>query len=113
MAISTFRITAAVSAALGAAAVGLAVSTAGTASAAASADDAFLTQVKSVDITFDSPPFVIGVGHAVCSDLATGVTGTDLVGEITTRTELTPEQAAHFVVYAARAYCPQYAGHLT
>jgi hypothetical protein len=113
MNIKALRITAAVSAALGAAAVGLAVSTAGTASAAASADDAFLTQIKSVGITYNSPSYVIGVGHAVCSDLAAGVTGTNIVGEITTQTDLTPEQAAHFVVYAARTYCPQYSGHLT
>ncbi|BBA87323.1 MULTISPECIES: DUF732 domain-containing protein [Mycobacterium] len=105
------RITAAVTTAIGAAAVGLAIATAG--SAAASTDDAaFISQMESVGVTFSSPQAADREGHQVCQELASGKTGTDIAEEILSQTDLTSKQAAYFVVYAIKDYCPQYASQL-
>lgn len=105
------RITAAVTTAVGAAAVGLAVATAGAASAS-SADDAFISQMQSIGVTFSSPQAAVQQGHQVCKELAAGATGTEIATEILGQTNLTSKQAAYFVVYATKDYCPQYASQL-
>lgn len=105
------RITAAVTTAVGAAAVGLAVATAGAASAS-SADDAFISQMQSIGVTFSSPQAAVQQGHQVCKELAAGSTGTQIASEILSQTNLTSKQAAYFVVYATKDYCPQYASQL-
>lgn len=106
------RITAALTTAVGAAAVGLAVATAGAASAT-TADSAFISQMESVGVTFTSPQAAVQEGHQVCTELAAGQTGTQIANEILSQTNLTSKQAAYFVVYATKDYCPQYASQLT
>ena len=106
------RITAAVTTAIGAAAVGLAVATAG-AAGASTADDAFITEMRGLGVTFTSPQEAIKEGHQVCRELAAGKTGTDVATEVLSQTDLTTKQAASFVVGATKAYCPQLAGQLT
>jgi hypothetical protein len=106
------RLTAAITTALGAAAVGLAVATAG-ASAASTIDDAFITEMRGLGITFTSPQEAIKEGHQVCKELAAGKTGTDVATEVLSQTDLTTKQAAYFVVDATKAYCPQLSAQLT
>ncbi|OBG26387.1 DUF732 domain-containing protein [Mycobacterium sp. E3198] len=106
------RITAAVTAAVGAAAVGLALATAG-AAGAGTADDAFITEMRGLGVTFSSPQEAIKEGHQVCRELAAGKTGTDVATEVLSQTNLTTKQAAYFVVDAAQAYCPQLSSRLT
>lgn len=87
------------------------IATAG--SAAASTDDtAFISQMESVGVTFSSPQAADREGHQVCQELASGKTGTDIAEEILSQTDLTSKQAAYFVVYATKDYCPQYASQL-
>jgi hypothetical protein len=106
------RITAAVTTAIGAAAVGLAVATAG-AAAASTADDAFITEMRGLGVTFTSPQEAIKEGHQVCIELNSGKTGTDVAKEVLSQTDLTTKQAAYFVVDATKAYCPQLSSQLT
>jgi Zn-dependent alcohol dehydrogenase len=107
------RITTVALTAVGAAAVGLAaLATAGTA-AASTADDTFLAQMKSVGVTFTTATAGVQEGHQVCKELAAGSTGTQIQNEILSQTNLTSKQAAYFVVYATKDYCPQYSDGLS
>ena len=106
------RITAAVTTAIGGAAAGLAIATAG-AAGASTADDAFITEMRGLGVTFATPQDAIKEGHQVCKELATGKTGTDVATEVLSQTNLTTKQAAYFVVDATHAYCPQLAPQLT
>jgi Protein of unknown function (DUF732) len=106
------RITAAVITAIGAAAVGLAVATAG-AAGATTADDAFIAQMTSLDVSFSSPQEAVKEGHQVCMELGTGKTGTDVAKEVLSQTDLTTKQAAYFVVDATKDFCPQYVTQLS
>ena len=106
------RITAAVTTAIGAAAVGLAVATAG-AAGASTVDDAFITEMRGLGVTFTSPQEAVKEGHQVCRELAAGKTGTDVATEVLSQTNLTTKQAAYFVVDATEAYCPQLSSQLT
>jgi len=106
------RITAAVTTAIGAAAVGLAVATAG-AAGASTVDDAFITEMRGIGVTFTSPQEAVKEGHQVCTELASGKTGTDVATEVLSQTNLTTKQAAYFVVDATKAYCPQLSSQLT
>jgi len=108
---SMFSITAPLTTALGAAAIGLAIATAGTASAG-TADDAFVTQMRTVGIEFKSPQAANHTGRQVCQELAAGKTGVDVAREIVSQTDMSPHQAAYLVVYATKDYCPQYADQL-
>jgi hypothetical protein len=106
------RITTVALTAVGAAAVGLTtLATAGTASAS-TADDTFLAQMQSVGVTFTSPQAGIQEGQQVCKELAAGETGSQVANEILSQTNLTSKQAAYFVVYATKDYCPQYSSEL-
>ncbi|KZS82117.1 DUF732 domain-containing protein [Mycobacterium persicum] len=107
------RLTAVLATAVGAAGVGLAVATAGLASATTAADAAFISQMESVGVTFSSPQAAVQEGHQVCTELAAGATGSQIASEILSQTNLTSKQAAYFVVYATKDYCPQYASQLT
>jgi hypothetical protein len=106
------RITAAVTTAIGAAAIGLAVATAG-AAGASTADDAFITEMRGLGVTFTSPQEAVKAGHQVCKELAAGRTGTEVATEVLSQTNLTTKQAAYFVVDATQAYCPQLSRQLT
>ena len=98
---------------IGAAAVGFAaLATAGTAGAGTS-DDAFLSQMDSLGISFSSPAEAVREGHQVCRELASGKSGTDVATEVLKQTNLNSHQAAYFVVDATKAYCPQLAPQLT
>jgi hypothetical protein len=108
------RITAAVTTALGAAVVGLALATATAGGAAASTtDDAFITEMRGLGISFSSPQEAVKEGHQVCIELNAGKSGTDVAREVLSQTDLTTKQAAYFVVDATKAYCPQLSGQLT
>jgi len=104
----TRRITAALAAALGSAAVGLAVATAGGA-AASTVDDAFITEIRGLGIAIDSPQEAIMDGYLVCVELNAGNSGPEIARQVLSQTNLTTKQADHFVVDAAKAYCPQFA----
>lgn len=104
--LTTFAGTALVAGALGLAAV----ATAGTASALRSTDDAFLTEISSEGITYDSAKAAVSNAHYVCSALDDGAKPVDLGQEILDNTDLTTHQAAVFVVASVNTYCPQYAG---
>lgn len=106
------RVKATVATAIGAAAVGFAVAGA-SAAGATTADDAFITQMRALGITFSSPQEAVKEGHQVCRELAAGKTGTDVATEVLNQTDLTTKQAAYFVVDATKAYCPQLSAQLT
>jgi hypothetical protein len=89
-------------------AVGLAVATAGAASAS-SVDDAFLTTISGHGIAFDSPQQAIMDGYLVCLELNAGNSGPEIARQVLSQTNLGTPQADHFVVDAARAFCPQFA----
>jgi uncharacterized protein DUF732 len=109
----THRIRTIASATIGAAAIGLvAVGTAGTAGAS-TADEAFISQMDKLGISFSSPAEAVREGHQVCRELAAGKSGTDVATEVLKQTNLTSHQAAYFVVDATHAYCPQLAPQLT
>lgn len=109
----THRIKTVASTMIGAAAIGLvALGTAGTAPAT-TADDAFISQMDNLGISFSSPAEAVREGHQVCRELASGKTGTDVASEVLKQTNLSSHQAAYFVVDATKAYCPQYASQLT
>ena len=98
---------------IGAAAIGLvAVGTAG-AAGAGTADDAFISAMDTLGISFSSPAEAVREGHQVCRELAAGKSGTDVATEVLKQTNLTSHQAAYFVVDATHAYCPQLAPQLT
>ena len=107
------RITTIAATAIGAAAVGLAVFAGAGTAAAITPDEAFITQMKSLGVTFDSPQEGVREGHQVCKELAAGKTGTDVAKEILTQTDLTTKQAASFVVNATNVYCPELSARLT
>ncbi|WP_406814585.1 DUF732 domain-containing protein [Mycobacterium sp. M23085] len=107
------RITTIATTALGTAAIGLAaVGLAGTAAARAvqTGDEAFLSEMQSLGVTFPSPQAAAGVGHQVCTELSAGNTPTAVTVKIFRHTNLTPPQAANVVIAATHAYCPQFSG---
>ena len=107
------RMTKIAATAIGAATIGLAgLATAGTASAT-TADDAFIAQMKAIGVSFTSPQAAVREGNQVCSDLSSGKTGADIANEVKSQTDLTSKQAAYFVVYATKTYCPELSGQLT
>jgi hypothetical protein len=107
------RLTTIATVAIGTAALGLGgLATAGTA-AASRIDDAFISQMTAVGISFDSPQEAVRAGRQVCRELASGKTEADLAVELRTRGNLTPNQAAYLVVDASNAYCPRLASELT
>jgi hypothetical protein len=85
-----------------------AVATAGTAAAVSSADDTFLSEIRSEGISYDSPKAAIANAHYVCSALDKGAKPVDLGQEILDNTDLTTHQAAVFVVSSVGTYCPEY-----
>jgi hypothetical protein len=106
------RLTKVAGTALVAGAFGLAaVATAGTAGALSSTDDAFLTQISSEGISYDTAKAAIKNAHSVCSALDDGADPVDLGQEILDNTDLTTHQAAVFVVTAVNVYCPEYTGY--
>jgi hypothetical protein len=106
------RITKFTGTALVAGALGLAaVAAAGTAGAVSSTDDAFLTEISSEGISYDTPKAAISNAHYVCTALDNGAHPVDLGQEILNNTDLTTHQAAVFVVTSVNVYCPQYTGY--
>ena len=106
------RITKFAGSALVAGALGLAaVAAAGTAGAVSSTDDAFLTEITSEGITYDTAKAAISNAHYVCSSLDDGAHPVDLGQEILDNTDLTTHQAAVFVVASVNVYCPEYTGY--
>lgn len=91
---------------IGSAFIGLGTAATASASSAMSNDEAFLTQIGSVGISFTSPQEAIRDGHLVCAGLAAGRTGGDVATEIVNESNLTPRLAALFVIDATQAYCP-------
>jgi hypothetical protein len=104
--LATFAGTALLAGALGLAAV----ATAGTAGAVSSVDDAFLNDISSEGISYDTPKAAISNAHYVCSSLDDGADPVDLGQEILANTDLTTHQAAVFVVASVNAYRPEYTG---
>jgi hypothetical protein len=90
-------------AALGVATLGLA----GTANAAAPDRD-FLAAVQQAGISVDNPQQVIKVAMNVCSALDRGNSADSILSEITSKTDLTTNQAKTFIVDSVQAYCPEH-----
>jgi hypothetical protein len=109
----SLRITTVATTAIGAAAIGLAAFAGAGTAAASTPDDTFLAQMKGLGVTFNSPQEAVREGHVVCTKLAAGKTGLDVFHEVLSQTHLTARQAAHFVIDATDAYCPELAGQLT
>jgi len=97
-----------------AAAIGLAsVAAAGTAGASAgTADDAFLAQMQTQRIFVNRPQEAVTQGHLVCAERAAGRSGGYAYAMVLSRTNLSATKAAHFVVAATNAYCPQFSAQL-
>jgi Protein of unknown function (DUF732) len=109
---ATHRLTTFAGTALLAGALGLAAAaTAGTAGAVSSVDDAFLNDITSEGISYDTPKGAIRNAHYVCNSLDDGADPVDLGQEILDNTDLTTHQAAVFVVASVNAYCPEYTGY--
>jgi hypothetical protein len=109
---ATHRLTKFAGTALVVGSLGLAAfAAAGTAGAVSSADDAFLTDISSEGISYDTPKAAISNAHYVCSALEDGADPVDLGSEILQNTDLTTHQAAVFVVTAVDTYCPNYTGY--
>ncbi|OBB90814.1 DUF732 domain-containing protein [Mycobacterium sp. 852002-40037_SCH5390672] len=106
--ITTMATTAIATAAIGIAAVSLA----GTAAARAvqTGDEAFLSQMQSLGVSFPSTQAAVQAGHQVCTELAAGQTPIAVTVQIFRHTSLTPPQAANVVAAATKAYCPQFSG---
>lgn len=100
--ITTFAGTAVIAAGLGLAAFGGAA----TASAATGVDSAFLNDITSYDIGFDSPAAAISTAHDVCSSLDSGTSHASVTKQIDKNSSLTFDQANYFVEAAEIAYCP-------
>jgi hypothetical protein len=99
-----------VASAVGAAALGLAALAASGTAGANTTDDVFIAQMSAVGVTFSSPQTAVKDAHLVCKQLAAGSTGTDIANDVVKQTDLSPKQAAIFVVNATQTYCPQYGG---
>jgi len=69
--------------------------------------------MKAIGVSFTSPQAAVREGNQVCSDLSSGKTGADIANEVKSQTDLTSKQAAYFVVYATKTYCPELSGQLT
>ena len=96
---ATHRLTTFAGTALLAGALGLAAfASAGTAVAVSSVDDAFLSDITSAGISYDTPKAAISNAHYVCGSLSDGAD------------PVTTHQAAVFVVASVNAYCPEYTG---
>lgn len=103
------RFTEFVGTALAAGALGLAaVATAGAAGAVSSADDTFLSEIRSEKIAYDTPAAALANAHSVCDALEKDAKPVDLGQEILDNTNLTIHQAAVFVVSSVGNYCPEY-----
>lgn len=93
--------------ALTAAAIGL--GTASTASALTSAQDAaFLSDIRSEGIGYDSALDVVSNAYLVCSQLDSGVAATDIGLQILDETDLDTRQTAAFIVNSIDYYCPEH-----
>lgn len=86
-----------------------AVATAGTAGALSSADNQFLSEIKSEGIGYDSPSIAIDNAHYVCSAFDDGASVGELGRDILADTDLSTHQAAVFIVSAVENYCPEHA----
>jgi Protein of unknown function (DUF732) len=99
--------------AIGTAAIGLAAVGFGATAAARTlqtADEAFLTQMQSLGVSFSSPQEAVREGHQVCGELAAGKTPIAVTVQMFRQTNMTPPQAAGLVAAATQAYCPQFSG---
>jgi hypothetical protein len=107
------RLTTIAAVAIGTATLGLGgLATAGTA-AASRADDAFITRMTAVGVSFPSPQEAVRAGRQVCTDLRAGKAESDIALQLRDQRNLTPQQAAYFVVDASNIYCRRFASQLT
>jgi hypothetical protein len=107
------RITKIATTAIGATAMGLTALAAAGAAGASSTDDAFIAQMRDRGIYFTSPQAGVKEGQQVCKELSAGKIGTDIAQEVLSQTDLSPKQAAYFVIGATKTYCPELSGQLT
>jgi threonine dehydrogenase-like Zn-dependent dehydrogenase len=93
---------------IGAAAIGLVTIATASVASAGTVDENFIAQMSKVGVTFTSPAQAVNNGQKVCQALASGESGVDIANEVVGMTNLTSAQAAHFVINATTAYCPQF-----
>ncbi|MBW0012544.1 DUF732 domain-containing protein [Mycobacterium sp.] len=108
----SFRISTVATTTIGAAAIALAAFAGAGTAAASTPDDTFIAQMTRLGVTFSSPQEAVRQGHQVCTRLAAGKTGLDVFHEVLGQGHLTPKQAAHLVIDATDAYCPDLSGQL-
>jgi hypothetical protein len=80
---------------------------------ATSPDDAFLAALKAKGINYESPDAAVNSGHAVCHELDTGQTPSQVANSVLTSSQLDSYHAGYFVGVAIKAYCPKYASSAT
>lgn len=73
-----------------------------------STDAAFLTSLQSAGLTFASNDRAIAAGHSVCGLIENGMSGLQVVKDVTSDNPgLSMDDAAQFAAIAANSYCPQ------
>lgn len=80
---------------------------------AISPDDAFLATLKAKGINYESPDAAVNSGHAVCHQLDTGQTPSQVANNVLTSSQLDSYHAGYFVGVSIKAYCPKYAAAAT
>jgi hypothetical protein len=74
-----------------------------------SADDPFLSALRSKGISVASPQAAIIAGHEVCDELDLGRQPSDVATDVTKNSNLDGYRAGYFVGASIAAYCPKHA----
>ncbi|HEY0228178.1 MAG TPA: DUF732 domain-containing protein [Mycobacterium sp.] len=71
-------------------------------------NDAFLSDLHKVGISFQDPNQAVSAGKAVCGLVSRGVSGLQLLNDLRDNNPaLTANGAAQFATISAKAYCPR------
>lgn len=71
-------------------------------------NEAFLSDLNKVGISFQDPSQAINAGKAVCGLVSRGVSGLQLINDLRDNNPaLTTNGAAQFATISAKAYCPR------
>ena len=71
-------------------------------------DTGFLSALRQIGISYQSPSQAVGAGKAVCGCLNNGESGLELVHDVETHNPgFNMESASDFAMIAAKFYCPQ------
>lgn len=71
-------------------------------------NEAFLSDLQKVGISFQDPSQAVSAGKAVCGLVSRGVSGLQLLNDLQDNNpSLTTNGAAQFATISAKAYCPR------